>query len=90
MIHSVFTAVMNSCAEVCHWLPGVGLSSLCCLVFTTLPLARYDIVYLSPTLFVERSKISYSYLKAHFMTYLQTEKTNLYSHKDYSATRAVF
>ena len=40
--------------------------------------------------FVERSTISYSYLKAHFMTYLQTEKTNLYSHKDYSATRAVF
>ena len=28
--------------------------------------------------------------QAQFMTYLQTEKTNLYSHKDYSATRAVF
>ena len=38
------------------------LSSLCCLVFTTLPLARYDIIYLSPTQLADRSVISYSLL----------------------------
>ena len=79
---------------------SAAMGVTCCWVWDSLPCAAWcllrcywpDMISSIYPLrcFVERSTISYSYLKAHFMTYLQTEKTNLYSHKDYSATRAGF